>query len=275
MNELPTRPIDQTLGDVGETAAILTFKKWGWTADKVASDYGEDVDCNIFIDNRRTALHFRCQVKSAGEKSNYVRRLKTGNFSTSISTRTLRTWLFSYFPVLLIVYDDDNQELYWADATAQVRSRPQVLAQKTATVNVSRANMLRSGAKAIQQLVQRFYERMLRLASANMSCEVYSILMPGYRALSLQDWVELSPIDTFDRIISKTVTAKDLLPAWTTILKFMQSLSGLFGWRLSINEESLDGFINTLRKALKANRFNLKSGRMDNVCVQPNKDQCS
>ena len=184
MNEVPTRPTDQTLGDVGETAAILTFKKWGWTADKVASDYGEDVDCNIFIDNRRTALHFRCQVKSAGEKSNYVRRLKTGNFSTSISTRTLRTWLLSYFPVLLIVYDDDNQELYWADATAQVRSRPQVLAQKTATVNVSRANMLRSGAKAIQQLVQRFYERMLRLPSANMSCEVYSILMPGYRAPS-------------------------------------------------------------------------------------------
>ena len=55
---------EHIIGDIGETSSSLIFKQWGWTSDKITSDYGEDLDCQVFINNLKTHYHFRCQVKS-------------------------------------------------------------------------------------------------------------------------------------------------------------------------------------------------------------------
>jgi len=60
----PQRPKEHVTGDVAQTSVALIFKRWGWTADIVQSDYGEDVECNIFAEGQRTNLYFRCQVKA-------------------------------------------------------------------------------------------------------------------------------------------------------------------------------------------------------------------
>ena len=35
----------------------------------IKSDFGEDIDCDIFIDTIRTNYHFSCQVKSSSKDS--------------------------------------------------------------------------------------------------------------------------------------------------------------------------------------------------------------
>lgn len=82
-NSRPIQTDSQSLGDIGETTVQLILRKYKWTADIIKSDFGEDIDCNIFIDNARTNYHLRCQVKSTTEDSEYVKKLKNGNYSGS------------------------------------------------------------------------------------------------------------------------------------------------------------------------------------------------
>ncbi len=64
----PIQSESQSLGDIGEATVLLILKKFKWTADLIKSDFGEDIDCNVFIDNTRTNYHLRCQVKSTKKK---------------------------------------------------------------------------------------------------------------------------------------------------------------------------------------------------------------
>ena len=43
----PKRPKSHVTGDIGHTYSALLIKQWGWTADRIESDYGEDLDCSI------------------------------------------------------------------------------------------------------------------------------------------------------------------------------------------------------------------------------------
>jgi hypothetical protein len=60
----PIQTDEQSLGDIGERTVQLILTKYKWTADIIKSDFGEDIDCNVFINNTRTNYHLRCQVKS-------------------------------------------------------------------------------------------------------------------------------------------------------------------------------------------------------------------
>lgn len=62
----PRRPRSHVIGDVGRTFVKLLLEKWGWTADIVHSDYGEDLDCTVLTGGRRTALG---SVPSSGGNS--------------------------------------------------------------------------------------------------------------------------------------------------------------------------------------------------------------
>jgi len=127
----PTRTDSQILGDIGESTVSLIIKKFGWTADIIKSDYGEDIDCNIFIDNIRTNYHFRCQVKSSKKDSEYVREIANGDYSLSISSDTLRAWLISYFPVFIIIYEENSDTCYWCNPQEQVLKNPSKLEKET------------------------------------------------------------------------------------------------------------------------------------------------
>jgi uncharacterized protein DUF4365 len=179
VHDTPTRPAAHVTGDVGQTATALVLKQWGWTADAVISDYGEDLDCTIFVDHRRTSFYFRCQVKSTADSEDNVRRLKSGDFSVRISTSTCKLWLMSYFPVLLVVHDTRTGTSYWGDATEQVRKAIGKLSQQTITIHIAHTSVLSNSQAEITDVVQSFYSQLMRLSSQMLTCNVYPVIMPG------------------------------------------------------------------------------------------------
>ncbi|MFT4537246.1 MAG: hypothetical protein ACI9P5_004627 [Saprospiraceae bacterium] len=56
-NDRPFQTNSQSLGYIGETTVQLILRKYKWTADIIKSDFVEDIDCNIFMDNTRTNYH--------------------------------------------------------------------------------------------------------------------------------------------------------------------------------------------------------------------------
>jgi len=237
------------MGDVGETATALVLKKWGWTADIVSSDYGEDLDCFIFVDNRRTSLHFRCQVKSTADTEEHVRHLKSGDFSVSISTSTCKQWLLSYFPVLLVVYDSSTERVWWGDATEQVRKKMNKLSQETITLHVSR--LLAESQSQVTETVQQFYSQLMRLSSKALMCQVYPVIMPGYRAIPMDQIMHAKSSRKLpkDVHIEFTTANKNWLPAWTTSIKTLEQYF-VTGLAVTTTGRDIHDFSTMLRNAL-------------------------
>ena len=261
MVEAPIRPHAHVTGDVGQTAVALIFKEWGWTADIVASDYGEDLDCNIFMDHRRTALHFRCQVKSSADATESVRHLASGDFSISIATATCRTWLFSYFPVLLVIYDNATRQAFWADATAQIRENLTALSQDTMTLRVSREKLLQEAESEIFAVVRDFYACLLRLSSTALECEFFPVVMPSYRVLSLRENLDAQPSTWLPQAVETESTQRhgDSMPARATALKTLEG-PFLYGWKIGYHGDDLDRFTDILREALGSFPVSLSAG---------------
>ncbi len=224
------RPKAHVIGDVGQTAVALTFKKWGWTANVVQSDYGEDLDCHVFVDQQRTPFYFRCQVKSSGDAAKHVRRKVSGDFSVRIAGALCREWLLAYFPVLIVVFDGSQDQAYWSNATDEVRSRLNDLGAKSLTLNVPAANVLGNSRDAIAALLSSYYAGLLKVQSEGVERTVFPLLMPRYRSLSRFD--ETNP---FLQTCSTAMEVKQIgvycddLPTWTTGLRTLdgQRLSGL------------------------------------------------
>ena len=217
----------------------------------VISDYGEDLDCSIFVDHRRTSLHFRCQVKSTADSEDHVRRLKSGDFGVSISTSLCKLWLLSYFPVLFVIYENAKQKIYWADATEQIRKQVGKISQKTMTLHVSRANLLTKSRSRITDTVQQFYSQLMRLSSQALTCHIYPVIMPEYRAIPMHEVIGTPiPKQLPDDIRMDFMTKdKNWLPAWTVAIK---SLDQHFipGWSITTSERDIQEFSTSLRSAL-------------------------
>jgi hypothetical protein len=251
MQRTPLRPPNHVTADVGETAAALVLKKWGWTADTVISDYGEDLDCFIFVDSLRTSLHFRCQVKSTADTEDHVRRLKSGDFGVSISTSTCKVWLLNFFPVLLVVYDNATGRIWWGDASEQVRKRMSKLSQKTITLYVSRTNSLASSRSKITDTVQQFYSQLMRLSTRALTCQVYPVIMPGYRAIPMDQIIHAKSSRKLPKHahIEFTTGSKNWLPAWTTSIKTLEQYF-VTGLAVTTTGRDIHDFSRLLRNAL-------------------------
>ena len=171
----PKRPQQHVTGDVAQTSVALILKKWGWTADIVRSDYGEDVECNIFVDGQRTNLYFRCQVK--GSKDPEVRS-KGDQLTVSIGTSTCRQWIEEYFPIFLVIYDVENDRACWCDPLPQIRADYSRLAKGKISFRVQSNHDLAKSRQALSALVESFYANVFRLEDARLACNVYPVLMP-------------------------------------------------------------------------------------------------
>lgn len=266
--EFPQRPRSHITGDIGQTATALIFKQWGWTADFISSDYGEDLDCNIFIRNQRTALHFRCQVKSTAGDKQYIHRLRSGDFSVSIDVSVAKTWLISYFPVLLVVYDESKGEAYWINATEDLRKHLEKLSQKSVSIRVSHLARLRENRASIEGSVQQFYAQMLRLSEPILTCEVFPILMPGYRAVPFHDLLELKREDLGKKLNPSPITkSNETLPAWTATLRSLTP-GQLHGWKLSLDNGTLDDLLDDMRELFSHIKLKISSGEwLSFVCT--------
>jgi hypothetical protein len=248
ISSTPRRPASHIAGDVAQSAVAFAFQEWGWTGDRISSDYGEDLDCTIFIDNQRTGLHFRCQVKSLGEESRYVKTLSDGTFSVRLKTSTCKAWLLSYFPVLLVVYDPGSKISFWTNATMQIRENLSALSQRTMTLRVRNRPSLQESRQAIICQIQSFYAGLLRLSSPTLECEVFPLLMPGYRALPYYQVYELK-LASSQLALMSTPRHIDSFPAWGTSLHSLQG-PYLLGWRVTSSNEDLKIFLEGLKETL-------------------------
>lgn len=265
----PIQTDEQSLGDIGERTVQLILTKYKWTADIIKSDFGEDIDCNVFIDNTRTNYHLRCQVKSTTKDSEYVKQLKNGDYSVSISSGLLKAWLSSYFPVFLIVYEEHSDLCYWSIPTKQILDNPSKLEKDNPKIRVSKDNYFNLNSKeAILNEVIQFYHRILRLDESKISCKVTPILMPNYRVIPFHHFSEF----IYEENLLKAEIAGDfieLLPSWMTVLKKLDPSNTLPSIRFSSSKTDLNVFLNSLKLKLASFQYSTKSNEWISFVVSP------
>jgi hypothetical protein len=220
----PERPKQHITGDVAQTSVALIFKKWGWTADIVQSDYGEDIEVNVFADGQRTNLYFRCQVKGRS-RGDEVSETDEGHLCVPINTSICRQWLEEYFPIFIVVYDAERGRAYWCNPLPQIRADYGRLEQQTISFTLSRETELAHSRQLLSAEVETFYAKLLRLDEFSLSCEVYPVLMPGYRSepasTSFIDFEE-SEGERKGTRLDHCQTNINSLPSWMTVLKTLQ-----------------------------------------------------
>lgn len=248
----PSRPHAHHIGDVGQAAVALLFKRWGWTADPVSSDYGEDLDCTVFLERRRTALHFRCQIKARGSgPGGKVRRLKSGGFAVQVASSTANAWALSYFPVLLCVYDAATDRVGWVDASRAARDLLGSGSRSTVTFRVP-GNDLEAEQAGLLTQIQDHYARLFRLDSAELRCEVFPVFMPSRRAVPGADRIEISVQQASNVGLSRSSAQLHLddAPAWVTAIDTLEG-PHLAGWQLSAPNGNVDAFIESVQRLLE------------------------
>ncbi|GEM_PF-2342267 len=241
----PSRPKSHVVGDVGQTAVSLLLKTWGWTADIIHSDYGEDIECNVFVEGQRTNLYFRSQVKST-DSAEDIDELEDGQLKVSIKSTTCRQWLEEFFPVFIVVYDVKRNCGYWCDPLVQLRADYSVLNQQKVSFTVVRVNDLSASKKQITDKVEAFYARLVKLDKLCLSCEVFPVLMPGYRSEPsgrpfLNRAIPNSPLR-----VERCSRNFNYLPSWMTRLKALQP-DFVNGVELESDGQDVTSFIKSVR----------------------------
>lgn len=247
---LTIRNNSQVIGDVGELETMTIFNKWGWAAEKIIQDYGEDIHSTIFIDNKKTKLYFRCQVKSTEnlDKKNYVRKLKSGDFSVSISIETLKSWLNSFFPVFIVIYDVTSGDLFWQNPRDQILGSLDSRKKRKLAIRISKANSLLKDKEKIIRSVEDYYKTLTRITSSKLKCFILPVIMPEYKLVSPFDFKKYNFNELKNDIeVNFTSIISDKLPAWTTVLKSREVSNYLLGFEITSQMDSVSMFMNLLR----------------------------
>lgn len=164
----------------------------GWTAEEISADYGEDLACEPFINNQRTNLGFRCQVKTTATGRGTARETANG-YSVRISRSLIAHWAGSYVPVLLLVADVRQGRVYWTEATSIARDLVSRPTTPLTTVRVSKDNLLDFSAhEHILAALQKFYASLLRLTKPSLKCTIYPALMPTYRCAPMRPLLDIA-----------------------------------------------------------------------------------
>lgn len=263
---MPLRPKNHIVGDVGQSTAALIFKKWGWTADIVQSDYGEDISIDIFVNNSRTALNFRCQVKSFYSKDGQVRKLKSGGYSVSLDVGLCLFWSECYYPIILAVYDNLADKVYWTHINNQVRAK--VLNAKSATISLFvDENDLQLTKNLLEKSISQYYSKILMINSPSLSCHVVPVIMPFYYSIPLCDFSFIN--SEFDGVYFDFKSMDyEKLPSWLTAIK---SLNGQYlnGWYVTCDLESIEEFYNKLKDFFLNIEFPLSDNEWISFIVSP------
>ena len=268
----PSRPEAHRVGDVGETSVALQLKRWGWTADLIESDYGEDLDCTVFVNGKKTAFHFRCQVKSTSSNKSQIRRLKSGDFSVSVSSSVCLSWAESFYPVILTIYDDLTGKIYWGDATQLARIKASNLKSQTVSFRVPSRELILSQEQLASD-ISRFYSNLLNLSSSEYTCSVVPVLMPKMRSYSHFDFYIPNTERFGDSLqLEPSFVSYEHSPSWITSVKSMNG-TGLLGWDIKATASNLDQFFEKLKEFLLRAEFPVKENEWLAFIVSPVKFQ--
>lgn len=271
----PIQSDSQSLGGIGETTVQLILKKYKWTADIIKSDFGEDIDCNIFIDNTRTNYHLRCQVKSTSKDSTFLSRKKNGDYGVSVKRETLKSWMSAYFPVILVVYDDSDDTCYWCNPIEQVFDNLSKLDKKNPTINVAKSKRLDSDTKdELLELVESFYRNLLRLEESFLECKITPVLMPDYRVIPFHHY---STSSFEEEGISTDISGDylELLPNWTSVLQQIDPSSILTSVKVSSYNTDLEVFLEKLKKKIASFSYDLEDDEWLCFVLSPIRSQSS
>lgn len=214
------------------------FEEWGWTADIVQSDYGEDLDCCVYSGGQRTSLHFRCQIKSTSRAT----RTRGVDYRVAVNATTCAAWVQSHVPILLVLYDRRDNQAYFINASAHLRADVKAITRRSVSFTVPRAGVLRTARERLIKEVQDHYAAFLRV-SDSVHCTVFPILMPRYRAalprtdFAIDEW-EWDP------------NHRDRLPAWTTVFETMDA-EHLYGLKREFSGANLDAIYAELMVGLE------------------------
>lgn len=249
----PRRPRSHVVGNEAQLAVAKLLTSWTWTADFIHCDYGEDVECNIFVDGQRTNFYFRVQVKGTASGEHGMSRYANGDFRVTISGELCRQWYAEFFPVILAVYDKVAGGIFWFDPVAHLKDRPALLGRNNVTFRVARDRSLDHDKDEIARVVEGFYARLLKLEQHVTECTVYPILMPGYRSQPINQTFRSKKIAAENATleIESHWVSIDHLPGWLTPVKSLRP--GLLnGYLVSSRNLDIDQFFNALRRLLAA-----------------------
>ncbi|EIV8655796.1 DUF4365 domain-containing protein [Vibrio parahaemolyticus] len=269
--DTPERNHNHVTGEIGEQSAALQFTKWGWTSEKISSDYGEDLACSIFTNNKKTPLYFRAQVKSFYSEKGQVAQLSSGEFSVPIKSSTCLSWAQSFFPVILIVYDSKNDELYWSDITQQVRTKSLELEKERDSISLRvQPNILKDSKAELESSIAAFYSKMLMLNQPEFRCYLVPVLMPEYRALKTYGINGIGELSQPEDMTLTSFGQKSFqdLPGW------FSSISSLYPdsidiYKVHSSTQSLDCFFNDLECLIESSRVCLEPDQWISFIISP------
>ncbi|HDM8044352.1 TPA: DUF4365 domain-containing protein [Vibrio campbellii] len=267
--DTPERNDNHVAGEVGERSAALQFTKWGWTSEPISSDYGEDLSCSIFTNKKKTPLYFRAQVKSFYSEKGQVAQLSSGEYSVPIKSSTCLSWAQSFFPVILIVYDNNNDQLYWSDVTQAVRTKSLQLKGETVSLRVQ-PNILKDSKARLESSIAAFYSKMLMLNHPEFRCDVIPVLMPEYRALKMagiNGITELSPPENMSVIPFGLRLFQDL-PGWFSAISSLHPDS-IEVCKVKSSTQSLDCFFNELEQLIESSRISHEPEQWVSFIISP------
>jgi hypothetical protein len=141
-----TRTREHVLADLGVNHVERQVLLCGFSVDRVQHDYGYDLSMATYNhgdEYEPGGVYF--QVKATER----LRRIAGGQtISWSLSRRDLKLWLEEAYPVILVVYDGQNDCAYWIHIQAYIRGRtPELFAGgETIAVHVPIGNRLQPEA---------------------------------------------------------------------------------------------------------------------------------
>ncbi len=201
--------------------------------------------------------------------SQYIRKLKNGDYSISVSSGLLKTWIRSFFPVFLIVYDEDSDLCFWTVPVKQIMENPSKLEKDTPSVHISKNNIFDLNSKNwIQKEVISFYHKILRLDETKIECSVIPVLMPNYRIAPIYDYHDFLNKEN-DLSVGTSGHLIDLMSAWMSILKQITPSSALTSITLSSKNTDLDDFLDKVKSKLEKFQYSLKKGEWLVFIISP------
>ncbi len=257
---------EHIIGDIGETSSSLIFKQWGWTSDKITSDYGEDLDCQVFINNLKTHYHFRCQVKSTEKNKNFIRKLKNGDFSVSIEIEIAKSWLLAYYPVFLIIYDESLENHYWINASSYLKKNVNRLNRDSISFRISIQNSLRESKDKFLTEIKNYYQNIFRIDSSILSTNIYPIVMPYYLSLGM-NLFKYKPKSEYFNIEPISEHVKKL-PSWFLNIETLNP-PYIFYLNLSAKEENIEVFINQISSLINSWNIEIKKNEWLSFIISP------
>lgn len=136
-----TRTRQHVIADLGVNYVERRILKCGFTAEKVRHDYGYDLVMWTFNDRGKIEHGVAyIQVKSTDRLPLTQRDTM---ISWTVDRRDLKLWIEESYPVVLVVYDAENDNAYWAFVNYNLEegsmSKPSG-ARATMTIRIPTAN---------------------------------------------------------------------------------------------------------------------------------------